>query len=592
MNKTPSTGKDEQRSKRAPQSRTGLVLLALTILGVGIVYASNDLLTRRFSETLKTQSRLTATVYARYMVGMLERQEYVPSILALNPDFISALQTEDYSDTSKKLIEFKDEANAAAIDLIDVNGVVVASSEKPSIGLNLSTEAFFTEALRRSGNTFTITGLQEDYGIPTFQHSDRVVHDGQIIGVVVVHIDLRPLEASWRDQRRVVSVTDNQDRVILASNPRWRRSELTRIIESAPQSTTLRRILQPLQATTVNDQLIFLNGEYLLRNEITTTFDNWKLTYFASLDAVRARVNSILAFEIMLLALLVAVGFYMGNQRLQRESREIVAESDKLRRLNTRLSEEIEERRKVERDLKVAEQSLEQASKLAALGQMSAAVSHELNQPLAAMRTYLAGARLLLKRNRADEALSSFYRIDDLLERMGAITRQLKSYARKSNDAERLVDMRDAVDGSISMMSPQLKGSRIEVRKIIPPHPVMVRADPIRIDQIIVNLLRNAVDAVDEEPSPVIEILLVEAREVSVTVRDNGTGIKDPDALFEPFYTTKKPGEGIGLGLAISAGIAGELGGRLTARNAGPRGAIFELQLPRAEDQEVPKAAE
>ncbi|MBD3624133.1 MAG: sensor histidine kinase, partial [Rhodobacteraceae bacterium] len=83
----------------------------------------------------------------------------------------------------------------------------------------------------------------------------------------------------------------------------------------------------------------------------------------------------------------------------------------------------------------------------------------------------------------------------------------------------------------------------------------------------------------------------VQGRQVSLSVRDNGHGIKDPDALFEPFYTTKKPGEGVGLGLAISAGIAKELGGRLLARNAEPQGAIFELRLPRA-DARVAQAAE
>src|SRR5690606_27692996 len=137
---------------------------------------------------------------------------------------------------------------------------------------------------------------------------------------------------------------------------------------------------------------------------------------------------------------------------------------------------------------------LEQASKLAALGQMSAAVSHELNQPLAAMRTYLAGARLLLRRNRPEEAQASFQRIDSMIERMAAITRQLKSYARRSNDEQRMYDLRDAVSSSVAMMSPQLGLYKITVGRALPEAPVQVFGDPLRTEQIIVNLMRNAVD--------------------------------------------------------------------------------------------------
>ncbi|MEO0389064.1 MAG: ATP-binding protein, partial [Pseudomonadota bacterium] len=458
-----------------------------------------------------------------------------------------------------------------------------------NIGTNLSDRAFFINARRNPGTVFSVSGFEGDHGPLSFQYSRKIETGNELLGIVVVHVDLGRLEESWRRRSAVVAVTDSEDRVILASNPIWRRGTLTDIIASAPPPNALELTLGP--RSNADNPYVFLNNQHLLKSEYRTTFRGWRLTYFATLGEVRSRVAGVVALEIMILSLMIAGGLWLGNKRLARQSQRIAAESDQLRRLNARLSEEIEERRRVERNLQSAEQSLEQASKLAALGQMSAAVSHELNQPLAAMRTYLAGARLLLKRGRPDEAVTSFHRIDDLIERMGAITRQLKSFARKGADGDRVVDMRDAVDGSLSMMAPQLRGSRIEVRKMLPPAPVPVRADAVRLDQIIVNLLRNAVDAVEGEPNPMIEIMVVQGRHVTLAVRDNGTGIDDPDALFEPFYTTKKPGEGTGLGLAISAGIAGELGGRLSARNAVPRGAMFELQLPRA-DAATPQAAE
>jgi two-component system C4-dicarboxylate transport sensor histidine kinase DctB len=279
-------------------------------------------------------------------------------------------------------------------------------------------------------------------------------------------------------------------------------------------------------------------------------------------------------------ALLLALTFYYMSRRAWSRMTFMQEESAELRLLNARLQREVAEREKVQKDLAVAEQTLAQSSKLAALGEMSAAVSHELNQPLAAMKTYLAGARLLLQRRRPDEAMVSFQRIDDLIERMGAITRQLKSYARKGGDAVEPVDLRSCVSGALAMMEPQLKARRLEITRTLPRHPVMVMADRIRMEQVIINLLRNALDATKGVSRPQVDILLSVGDRAILAVRDNGEGLEDLDKLFEPFHTTKKPGEGVGLGLAISSGIVNDLGGRLTARNAPDGGAVFEVELP------------
>jgi two-component system C4-dicarboxylate transport sensor histidine kinase DctB len=221
---------------------------------------------------------------------------------------------------------------------------------------------------------------------------------------------------------------------------------------------------------------------------------------------------------------------------------------------------------------------------------MSAAVSHELNQPLAAMKTYLAGARLLLRRRRPEEALSAFQRIDDLIDRMAAITRQLKSYARKGGDAFAPVDLRAAVSGALAMMEPQLKSLQVRVNRTLPREPVMVMADRIRLEQVIINLLRNALDATRGVADRQIDLIVSVGDVATLSVRDNGHGIENLEGLFEPFYTTKKPGDGVGLGLAISSGIVAEHGGRLTAHNAADGGAVFAMQLPI--QQEPAEAAE
>jgi len=353
------------------------------------------------------------------------------------------------------------------------------------------------------------------------------------------------------------------------------------IIESSRNPTTAQRVYGLLQQIPLSE-LVYIDGQRFMVSEASLGFRGWKLSYFAPMDGVDARVNAVIALEIMFMAIFTAAVFYRLSRRATQESRRSYRESAGLRSLNARLSAEVEQRQRAERNLQSAEQSLEQASKLAALGQMSAAVSHELNQPLAAMRTYLAGAKLLIKRNRIEEALSSFQRVDDLIERMSAITKQLRSHARKASDTATLVDLRDCVSDALAMMAPRLGRQAITLVQDLPNASAEVMGDAQRIGQVIVNLINNALDAIAKVTEPRITVTLRIGEVIVLRVEDNGYGIEDPESVFEPFYTTKKPGEGVGLGLAISAGIATEMGGRLIARNAVPLGAVFELQLPRA----------
>ena len=243
-----------------------------------------------------------------------------------------------------------------------------------------------------------------------------------------------------------------------------------------------------------------------MRTEARVPFRGWRMVAFTAYDSVRERVNAVLALELMGFAILLAVTFYLLSRRAWSQSVSLQRESAELRLLNARLQREIAEREKVQKNLEVAELTLAQSSKLAALGEMSAAVSHELNQPLAAMKTYLAGARLLLQRGRGEEALASFQRIDDLIERMGAITRQLKSYARKGGEAFEVVDLRAAISSALAMMEPQLKARTVRITRTLPRTPVLVMADRIRLEQVIINLLRNALDATKTVGQPQVEI--------------------------------------------------------------------------------------
>ena len=570
------------------RGRVGLGLLML--VAVITVAVTNRLLTDRFTETTRNRAELRLALYGGNLLSELRRNAIVPQLLARDPTLISALATRDYSLSTQRLISFVEEIGAASLMLLDREGRTVASTDRNKLGSNFRAESYFVEALRANETIFT--AQRREAGSYQFSYSRRIIDKGQTLGVIVVEVDLQKFERAWAGISDAVLVTNSEGVIMLATEPRWRGLTEAEALAQQPPESAIQRAIQATADWTALPADAYLQGEAVIRMEGRIPFRGWRIASFTAYTSVRERVNGVLALEIMGFAILLALAFYMASRKTAVRLALFQRESAELRLLNARLQREIAEREKVQETLAVAEQTLAQSSKLAALGEMSAAVSHELNQPLAAMKTYLAGARLLLRRNRPEEALSSFQRIDDLIERMGSITRQLKSYARKSGDQLTPVNMSDALASALSMMEPQLKQRRIRITRALPDRPVMVMGDRVRIEQVMINLLRNAMDATQAVAEPEIDILLAAGETATLTVRDNGEGIKDLENLFEPFYTTKKPGEGVGLGLAISSGIVNDLGGRLMARNASDGGAVFEVQLPILSNEDEIEAAE
>ncbi|MGB8624009.1 MAG: ATP-binding protein [Paracoccaceae bacterium] len=559
-------------------------------MAVAVIWVTNDWLTERFTAATRNRAEVRLALYTGNVVSELQRASVVPLLLSRDPTLIGALNSGDFSKSSQRLISYIDEIGAASLMLLDNTGRVVAATDRARIGANLGTAPYFIDAQRADDTVFIAS--RNEQGSFDFTYSRKVTSDRQMIGVIVVAVDLAKFEQSWAGISDAVMVTNSEGQIILSTEPKWRSLTVEEALATRSAPSAIQRAIQATAQWAALPPSAYLLGDGVMRNEARIPFQGWRLVSFTTYSSIRERVNGVLALEIMAFALLLAGAFYVLSRRAQSRSVFFQRESAELRALNARLQREIAEREKVEKNLEVAEQTLAQSSKLAALGEMSAAVSHELNQPLAAMKTYLAGARLLLQRKRSEEALSSFLRIDDLIERMGAITRQLKSYARKSGDAFEALDFKQCLSSALSMMEPQLKRRQVTITQTLPPRPVMVMADRVRLEQVIINLLRNALDATKMTENAQIDLILTAGETATLTVRDNGHGIDDLEELFEPFYTTKSPGDGVGLGLAISSGIVNDLGGRLTARNGRGGGAVFEVQLPVLGDAEEIEAAE
>ena len=564
------------------QYKQKLLVFSFVLIGLIVLLLSNSFFTERFAEITKTQSQLRAGRQSNAIIGELKRNQIVPFLLSQDPVIISGLLTGTYTIISERLTDFAGEIGLSELRLFDFNGKIVASSKA-----NFTKGAAMIEPRFSTGDNKSTVFKTEQLNQQNFKFSylRPIVDGGESIGYIAADINLNQFEERWQSPFEAVLISDANGQVVISTEKRWKGKNVSEALLLEGPKTAINKAFHLAGGyLELNNMNNFLDGQAVMRVDVNIPYNSWRLSSFSSYRSVRERVNAILAIEIMVFSIIVALLFYSLNRQAQSQTVALKKESDELRELNLLLKDEISIRKKVEENLEVVEQSLIQSQKLAVLGEMSAAVSHELNQPLAAMKTYLAAAKLLFDRRRTQEALSSLQRIDDLIERMSVITKQLKSHARKVSDSLVKIDLREVVTNSIAIMELNLKQNVITIDLNLGKTEVLVLGDPIRLEQVLINLIRNSLDAVKEESKPMIEISLLIQGNAILRISDNGNGIEDLDSLFEPFYTTKDAGDGLGLGLSISSSIITDYGGRLTARNNETKGAIFEIELPLLRD--------
>ena len=570
--------KKDQKS-RDLQIRTSLLVRLFIVLfitfGILLIIITNFVLTSRFSQETTKQAELRLKLYSNSIDSELERSRFITLLLADNVRLKTLLSKKQNETILNKYFKAITNTYSQNITLYDATGKILSSSEKALSSQILSQIPFSVSDNKKLIFSRIISPEAKN----KFVYAKLITQSEMTLGIILVEVNLSKIEKAWIDASEAVIVIDHLDQVLISSKPSWIKTK----INDKSQPSQSSNILNSMQSFTQWEDLpaeAYLNKNTLLKLESNLSEQNWKILYYSTYATVREKVNGIIALEITALAILLTLIFYLLSRRSRIQSIIFMEESNKLRDINSKLKNEMNEREKAEKNLKVAEQSLEQHSKLAALGEMSAAVSHELNQPLAAMKTYLAGAKLLLQRDRPNEALSSFQRVDDLIERMNVITKQLKSYARKGREELVQVDLKMVISYALDIMASQLNLLQVEYSQQMPDEPVMVLGDQIRLEQVVINLIRNSLDAMAKTNNPKLKIILKTNNNAVITVIDNGHGISDLKSLFEPFYTTKDPGHGVGLGLAISSGIIKELEGRLVAKNSPDSGAIFEITLP------------
>lgn len=421
--------------------------------------------------------------------------------------------------------------------------------------------------------------------------------DGKPLGTVIARTDLLDFEENWPSTAAALFFTLNGTRVFAANRLELVGAERPResVLKSSVSHWTGYEVWTldagpylPNRALHLTRDLpvIGLSGEILL--------DTAPAERTAALLAAIAA-----AICLGIGGLLLAVGERrraLNNQlRLKaaanaRLEARVAKRTKALSAANVDLLRENRERREAEAALKKAQADLVQAGKLSALGQMSAGISHELNQPLMAIRSFADNGMVFLRRGQTDEADKNLSRISQQAGRMDRIIKNLRAFARQESEPITDVDLAKVVDQALEMLGPRIQSERVRVDWQRPEGAPKVRGGEVRLQQVVMNLMSNAMDAMAERVHRKIEITLDPSTDrVVLSVRDTGPGIDEPDRIFDPFYTTKEvsPTEGMGLGLSISYGLVQSFGGAIRGRNHPDGGAIFTVELDRAGAQEA-----
>ena len=554
-------------------------LFSLSVLFVVLLVATNSFFTSKYLNDIKQEGEIRLTQNERNIVSELQKNSVIPQFLVRDQSIWNALLSNNFSSLPQMFSEFINEISIESITLMDRTGQIVAVAGKENLNVNSSNKIIFNTAISTNDTVMNIIEKNEnEFG---FFYSRKIENDQRVLGVLSIEVDLKKFENSWKSAGERIFISNGEGKIVLATEPSWKGLSADLAWKNQNSKNIIKRgysVAKGWVDSNESDQ--YFNDSSFVRFNKNIPILNWKISSFENYSGVRERVNTILALEILIFLLLLVLSLYSLNRKKILRLNLFEEETIKLRELNKKLETEMEQRKRVEKNLLAVEQTLEQHSKLAALGEMSAAISHELNQPLAAMKTYLAGASLLLKRNRPQETVAALMRIDGLIHRMGEITKQLKSFARKNTESFVPLNFNDAILEAMSIMEPQLKQSGIKIDTNIPSEPVLIVGDQQRLEQVIINLIRNAIDALDDTELPSITISLYKNNSVRFSIRDNGKGINNLEKLFEPFQTSKDPGKGLGLGLAISSNIISELGGSLSGENLTPTGAEFTIKLP------------
>ncbi len=595
---------------------TTLALMALILFGISTLTYRNGL------GKLSEEGTVRLELFVTYLRGVLSKYESLPELLARDNQLVNFLLNpggrERIQALNKYLETINDISNTADTYLMDRDGLTIAASnwqeEHPFVGRNFSYRPYFQQAMKgQLGRYFALgtTSIKRGY---YFAYPVR--REKSILGAVVIKINIDDVEKKWGYHDETFLVTDPDDVIFITTRPEWRFKTLGTLDKTAIDliKKSRRYPIEELEALPVNTVKDYGFGK-VIKIEGTADGENrtylqqshfmeeagWNVQMITDIRPLRMKIIEVnvlvgigILFSYSLLALLKQRQRRLSElKRFEDQSRRALQElneklesrvderTNELVETNRQLLKEIQDRKETEEILKRTRSELIQAAKMATLGQMSAGINHELNQPLAAIRSYADNARLLLGKDRIDEATWNMVQIGELTDRMALIGVQLKEFSRKSSGDLEIVPLHGVIDGALEILSPAVRKNEVTIDVRLNPESIELLANQVLLQQVLVNILGNAVHAIEGSTTQRIEITAFEREgKAVIEVKDSGPGIPEEHLpkIFEPFYTSKPSGQGLGLGLTITKRILTELGGEIRAENSGS-GVLFTITL-------------
>ena len=543
--------------------------------------------------------------------GALGRTEALPALLAERPILTELLYEPDNSGllpfANEQLRQTALRLDVSDVYLMDLTGLTLAASsyrtDRSFIGENFGYRPYFTDALNDGIGRFHALGTTS--GQRGYYFAAPVIDNTRVLGVVAIKLSLERFEQAWNDSASTLIVTDSNNVIFMSDREDWRYRTLGPLSELALEGIAATRqyplsLLQPLPARrdALDGELDLLSvdgGESFVMQTALIAAPGWRVSILTPTGPARAQALTVLTLMILTIMLGGLIGAIFVQRRAQlmerltgqkseqeRLERRVRERTLDLNEANRQLLQEVDDRRAAEQRLRKTQADLVQAGKLAALGQMSAALSHEFNQPLAAVKSYAENAAAFLDRDRPGDARENITRISAMADRMASISKHLRNFARRPQDKAGPIPLMAVIADAVALMQPRMKAMGATLAFDHPATDITVTGGRVRLQQVIVNLIANALDAMAGQPAPRIDITVSQGvQTATVHVRDHGPGFSESALAqaFDPFFTTKDPGQGLGLGLSISYNIVHDFGGTLAALNHPEGGAEFAVTL-------------
>ena len=553
-------------------------------------------------------------LFERTLQAIIDRFHYLPSSIALAAevrDLLAAPADAERRETANGFLSrLNDTAGAGELFVMDTEGRVVAASNwwayDSFVGENLSYRPYFEEAMADGEAKFYAVGAVT--GVAGYFLARRIEAPNGPLGVAVTKINLGEIEANWWRSGELIGIVDVNNVTILSTRPDWRYRPLSPLapgvhariapqLRYGPQGAAERPVaadIWPSRGTS----FAYIDGDdadttgIFMVDELRVPAHQWRIISFTPTGPLfRGAWIAAVAAGLAVAALVLIVALLWQRQKLvaqrlaehERLEQRVAERTEDLYVTNEALREEIAERIRAEKAEREVQDQLVQAAKLASLGQALAGVAHEVSQPVAALTTHLASAKLLAAQRQDSEVGAVLGTMDKVVDRLAALTGHLKTFARKQTAAPIEADVGAVITNALDLVDHRLRHLGIDVEYRRPSPSIGVAGNPVHLEQVLINLLANAADAMAGQK---VRVLSIGVRQrdgkVEIAVSDTGIGIP-PEAIasiFDPFYSTKGPGEGLGLGLSISYGLVRDLGGTIVATSPADRGATFTVTLP------------